>query len=605
MTPPAARIFVPLFAAAALAGSPTMAQDDPQPEEGAEEEAAEEEGAEGEAEGEAESEAQGEAESEAQGEAESEAEEEAQAGPGPGESVAEVESATTDSAAGNAAPAEAEKEEEPSEWDRWFGDNFVDTRVTFVFADDNVLAGPKDRSPQAGFSRVDDEMFFENLQTEKRGQETETQLVLYKRMPSYFHRLDAEAALVIELENWVNEDTWENETRIGDDGSYLKLNLYTERDDFDGDNVNLTLFPLDSQRFLLGYTYDITWGGERIFPNNTGQVPGLRLKYDFNVGEEHEGYAFVGAKTARLLNPEINEHQTYVGVLGGFGIGITEWLNWDLCGGYFQRGAFPPQGRESEIGGKTMEAFGGSTRITLHQGIPVANSVDFRLYKTSPDAATLLTEKQEYDDGFSWSASGEFTFVGQTLLEFEDTESTTVEPAKAGAANGKLRWGNARLHADFIYRDLSYVVFNIPGIFPYKTLPDGGDVTPEWFVAGGVDYFFETPHLTPGVIFGYKKPATYSMGGVTTVIRDEFDWETLPVDESHYDILAAKLTLRWDVAPFFVVMGELRYTLDKNRARYVAPAGEGAESEVGDERVFMDENITNRLGFSILAQAKW
>ena len=334
-------------------------------------------------------------------------------------------------------------------------------------------------------------------------------------------------------------------------------------------------------------------------------MPGLRLKYDFNVGEEHEGYAFVGAKSARLLNPEINEHQTYFGVLGGFGIGITSWLDWDLSGGYFQRGAFPPQGRNSEIGGETMDAFGGSTRITLHHGIPVANSVDFRLYKTSPDAATLLTENQEYDDGISWSTSGEFTVVGQSLLVFGEADTTTIEPAKAAAVNGKLRWGNARLHADFIYRDLSYVVLNIPGIFPYKTLPKGTDVTPEWFVAGGVDYFFETPHLTPGVIFGYKKPATYTLNDVTTVIRDEFDWETLPLEEPHYDILAAKLTLRWDVAPFFVVMGELRYTLDKNRARYAAPSDDEGEAEVGDQREFMDETITNRLGFSILAQAKW
>jgi hypothetical protein len=499
-----------------------------------------------------------------------------------------------------AAEDAAQAPEEQSEWDRWFGDSFMDTRVTFVFADDNVLAGPKDRSPQAGLSRVDDEMFFENLESEKRGQETETQLVLYKRMPSYFHRLDAEAALVIELENWVNEATWENETRIGDDGSYLKLNLYTVRDDFDGDNVNLTLFPLDSQRFLLGYTYDITWGGERIFPNNTGQVPGARLKYDFNVGQTHEGYAFFGAKTARLLNPEINEQQTYYGLLGGFGIGLTDWLNWELGGGYFQRGAFPPQGAGTSIGGKTAEAFGGSTRATLHQGMPVGHSVDFRLYKNSPDGATLITEQQQYDDGVAWTTAVEFTCVAQTLLDFDDADTSVIQPAMAAAANGRLRWGNARFHADFIYRDLSYVVFNIPGIFPYRALPDDVNVTPEWFVAGGIDYFFETPHLTPGVIFGYKQPATYESGGVTTVIRDAFDRETLPLGENHYDILAAKATLKWDVAPFFVVLGELRYTLDQNRTKYVK-----ADDETGRQRVFEDTSVTNRLGFSVLAQAKW
>ena len=166
----------------------------------------------------------------------------------------------------------------PSEWDRWFGGKFMDTRVTFVFTDDNTLAGPRDRSPQAGFFNVNDEQFYEGLDTEKRGRENETQLVLYKRMPSYFHRVDAEAALVLQME--VGNES----TNIGDNGSYLKLNFYTQRDDFDGDNVSVTFFPVDSQRMLLGYTYDITWGGEKIFPNNSGTVPGARLRYDFNVG---------------------------------------------------------------------------------------------------------------------------------------------------------------------------------------------------------------------------------------------------------------------------------------------------------------------------------
>ena len=234
------------------------------------------------------------------------------------------------------APQEKEdSEEKPSEAERWFGGDFMDTRVTFVFSDNNVLAGPKDSSPGVGADAPDNE-FYENLQTEKTGYETETELVLYKRMPSYFHRLDAEAALVLELQSWV-DDQWQNEVRIGDNGSYLKLNFYTKRDDFDGDNISLTMFPMDSQRFLLGYTYDITWGGEKIFPNNSGQVPGARLKYDFNVKEDHQGYIFAGFKTANLYNGDISERQTYYGVLAGFGVGITRFLNWEMNGGYFQR----------------------------------------------------------------------------------------------------------------------------------------------------------------------------------------------------------------------------------------------------------------------------
>ena len=491
---------------------------------------------------------------------------------------------------------------QPLGFDQWTAGNAMATRVTFAFADDNLLAGPADRSPQPGFNLPDDELFFENLTQEKRGYETETQLVVYKRMPSYFRRLDAEAALVIELQNWINEKTYRNETVIGDDGSYLKLNWWTKRDDHTGDHVSLTLFPMDSQRFLLGYTFDITWGGERIFPNNTGQVPGARLKYDWNVGTGRDSYVFLGAKTARLINDEINEPQTYYGALGGVGLGITDWLTWEANGGFFQRGAFPPQGSDFPgIGGKTAQAFGGSTRFTFHKGMPIGSSIDFRLFKYSPDATLLLTQPQFYDDKFAFSVALEYTAVAQTLLDWDTPNQTVLQPAMAGALMTRLRYKKARLTPALIFRDLSYVVFNIPGLAPYKGFPEGADVRSEAFGALTFDYFFEKPHLTPGVVLAYKRPATYTTSsGSTTVIRDENDWETLPVGENAFDIIASKLTLKWDVAPFFVIVSELRYTLDKNRTKYVE-----VENESGRQRVFDDPNVTNRLGFFLLAQARW
>jgi hypothetical protein len=503
------------------------------------------------------------------------------------------------------AATSAAAKSEPSEWDRWFGGKFMDTRITFVFTDDNVLAGPEDRSPQPGFFNVDDEQFYEGLDSEKRGRENETQLVLYKRMPSYFHRLDAEAALVLEASIGIDD------TQIGDDGSYLKLNLYTQRDDFDGDNVSLTLFPVDSQRMLLGYTYDITWGGEGIFPNNPGLVPGARLRYDFNVGETHEGYAYAGVKTAQLLNQAIDETQTYYGALGGFGVGITRFLSFDLCGGYFQRGAFPPQsytdmseeGGETVsegIGGKTMDAFGGSTRIVLHHGMPIQDSVDFRLYKVTPDAGQIIAATQKYDDGVALSLSGEYTVVAQSLIKFDEANSSEYVPSSAAAVSGKIRFSRARFHADFVYRDLSYVVFDIPGVFPYHGFPSAADVRPEWFFAIGADYFFETPRLTPGLIFAYKRPAVYSITdteGVdhNSVYRSVEDMEILPAGQKPFDILSVKATLKWDVAQFLAFVGEVRYTLDKNK------------SKIGDGniRVFEEKNVTNQFGFALLAQAKW
>lgn len=486
-------------------------------------------------------------------------------------------------------------------WDQWTAGNAMATRVTFAFGDDNLLAGPRDRSPQPGFTLPNDRYFFEQLTQEKRGYETETQLVVYKRMRSYFKHLDAEAAMVLEFENFTNNKTLQNQTVIGDDGSYLKLNYYRKADDFDGDVLSLTMFPFDSQRFLLGYTYTITWGGERIFPNNTGQVPGFRLRYDWKRGTGKDSYAFFGAKTARLLNDEINETQTYWGTLGGVGIGITKWLTWEISGGYFQRGAFPPQGVDFPgVGGKTAQAFGGSTRVTFKRGEPIGTSIDFQLFKYAPDASFLLTAPQSYDGKLSYNFALEFTGLGQTLLAWEQPDKVVMSPALAAASINRFRYNKWRFNVNGVYRDLSFMLFNIPGLAPYRAYPDGSKARPDFFVAGGADYFFEGPRLTPGAELAYRRPATYTSGGVTTVVRDFNDFETLPPGEGAFDMFASKLTLKWDVAPFFVIVSELRYSLDRNRTKFVQ-----ADFESGRERVFQEKNVTNRLGFFILAQARW
>lgn len=483
---------------------------------------------------------------------------------------------------------------------QWFAGQAMATRVTFAIADDNLLAGAKDRSPSAGFKLTGDRLFFEALEQRTRTFETETQFLVYKRVPTYFKRMDVEAAFVTELQQWHDTLTFRNYTRLRDDGSYIKFNWYTKRSDYTGDNVSLTLFPVDSQRFLLGYLYFLSWGGERMFPNNEGQTPGMRLRYDWNVGTGKDSYVFLGAKTARLLNERINEPQTYYALLGGYGIGFTPWLAWEANGGYFQSGAYPMFSPNSQIGGRTVHTFGGSTRLTFHWGTPLGTSIDYRLFRYSPDASYLLTQTQIYDNKVAGSASFEFTTVGQTLQAFESPDSTRIQPAKAGAFVGKLRVKKLRLFAYALFRDLQYMALEIPGVFPYQTVPRSAKVTPEWFLMGGLDYYFPKPRLTPGFFLAYKNPAALSIGDATTVYREFYDQEPLPQGEKPFDILGTQLNLKWDVSPFFVVIGELRYTLDNNRTKFVK-----AGNESGRIRVFEDPHVTNRLGFFLLAQARW
>ena len=101
-------------------------------------------------------------------------------------------------------------------------------------------------------------------------------------------------------------------------------------------------------------------------------------------------------------------------------------------------------------------------------------------------------------------------------------------------------------------------------------------------------------------MFAYKNPASYTSNDTTLVFREFNDVDTLPKGNNAFDILSGKLTLKWDVAPFFVIVSELRYTLDNNRTKFVK-----SSEDSGRVRVFEDKNITNRLGFFLLAQARW
>ena len=488
--------------------------------------------------------------------------------------------------------------------------DFMDTWLTFSFSDDNLMTGAEDRSPRPGFHYTGNETFFDNYNSATTGYETLAHLVLYKRMQSYFPHLDLEAALVIQLENVVDEVTWDTTTELTDDGSYIKLNYFFDAAAMSGDLLALTLFPIDSDRFRLGYSYDISWGGNVTWPTNTNPVPGMRLRWDFGTGETSTlgGYALAGIKAARLLNEDINEVDTFYGYLFGFGLDFSRALLWEVNGGIFEKGVFPPQSVDHEVGGETMESHGVSTRLTWRSGLSIGDSVDFRLYRRDMDAAVRAAQPEQYDAGFSHLVSSEVTYREQMMMDWDDPDTTLYQPAMAGDINLKLKISRLRLHADAVYRQMAYILFDVPGLAPYYALPDDAEVTDEYFFAVGFDYYFESSHLTLGMIGGYKHPATYQgstdVPGVAgdqnvIVIRDLGDLEILPAGEDPYDIITVKPTLRLDLADGFTILGEVQYTVDKNRTKYED------NSRGVAERVFEEGNVTNPLGFSLLVQARF
>lgn len=507
--------------------------------------------------------------------------------------------------------------------------DFLDTWLTFAFEDPHVLATPEDGYPRPGFYADERaQTFFDNYDSQYSGRETKSELVLYKRMPRYLPNLDAEWSLVTRYSIYHNTETGKPATRFRDDGSFIKLTWMPQSSSKrkTADGLSLTVFPYDSERFKLGYSYDLTWGGKRTFVSNLDEVPGLKLEYNMTRDDKLKANAFFGIKTARLLDESINEQQTFYGFLGGIGGDALNMFKFDLQGGVFEKAVFPPKNQTGPDGvdllaGKSIWAFGVSGRAGLHLGTPIGKSADFRLYRQDPYALIQDLKPEQYDSRLSFAAETEFSRLGQSLINFDELGSTVIQPATAADLNVRVKYGKLRANANFVYRSLSFILFNVPGMSPYYDFPAESIHTDETYLALGADYRLTRQRLTPGIVFGYQTPATYmgvlpelsaaceggsgdegsGCGTTTIVVRDEGNFELLPPGEKKFDIMTAKATLKWELGESLNFLSELSYTLDKNQTKYDKNlSGNGTSI-----RVFDDPRVYNKISYSLFLQARF
>src|SRR5207248_844114 len=128
-------------------------------------------------------------------------------------------------------------------------------------------------------------LFFDNLNSRFSGRENVTHLVMYKKMPGFIENLDTEAALVLRFDlAALSANTGNLNSALYDAGSYIRASYHPGGNPKTG--FSATFFPLDTDRFRLGYLYDMSWGGtaasinQSIFPRIQGSSPGLKLQWD-------------------------------------------------------------------------------------------------------------------------------------------------------------------------------------------------------------------------------------------------------------------------------------------------------------------------------------
>jgi hypothetical protein len=198
----------------------------------------------------------------------------------------------------------------------------------------------------------------------------------------------------------------------------------------------------------------------------------------------------------------------------------------------------------------------------------------------------------------------------ETLADFDKLGSTERIDAFAGAIRADFYVGKLAINVDLVYRDLYFILFNVPGLDPYYSLPNGSDSSPEILFAVKGEYWFESTNLLPSIQFGIQKPASYRgrisetlnptdlVGGMQTVaIMDESTIIAFPTGNEPKEVYSLKLALRWDLSDMMSLIGEIKYNYDRNQlGRHKDTVDFTAEYYMRDPHVF---------GLGIFAQARF
>lgn len=467
--------------------------------------------------------------------------------------------------------------------------DFMDTRLTWVMGDDDVLHQTGQALPLSPDTAIGDRkayrLFFDNLNSRFAGRENLTHLALYKKMPGFIKGLDTEASLLLRLDlAAISRQTNNLNQSLYDAGSYIRAFYHTDGQANGKKGIGVTLWPLDTDRFRLGYLYDISWGGtnpfinQSIFPRIQGGAPGGKIEIS---GDKFSVY--FGVKTATIVEAEkvqtpgtgeiedIRIGQTNYGVLAGGSIDLTENFHFDLGGGYFQQGRFDLP----DVVGKRVSTGGVSARFLIHdKDTPVPQSIDFALYRNDPNKPMVIFKPETYRPGkTNWSIAIEGTNLFQTLKDFDVAGGTATQSARAGAIQGNVKSGFLRASLTAIYRDLPYVLRNQPSFIPFQTLPKDASTSNEFFMALATDYYIPTARLTAGLGAGLQFPATFSTETIdsssapisrTVVVREQGNIAILPVNKTEVPIFQARASLKWDVSSILSTLVWLQFVRDNN-----------------------------------------
>jgi hypothetical protein len=475
---------------------------------------------------------------------------------------------------------------------------FVNTWVTTAFEDTNLLAGPEYYSPAPNFVERGNRTFFEDYESRYSDDITASNLVLYRKDEGFWKGWYSEAAFVIRFQPYLNPDQSKEGARIEDDGSYVRL--YRVFDGDDRHNFSITGYAIDASRFRLGYSWDLSWGGREIFAFDPKATPGVRFQY-----QRGGSYAFAGAKTSvgdETQSTGDKRNEAFFGLLAGGGVEALKNLRIEGGVGSFRQGQFTNVDRSSARYGESIQAMGFAGQISWRSTarLDFIQSADLKLYRNAPDMVRDTYISHTQLEGMGMLVQAEVNYLNHNLLDIENTNSTLVEKGLAGDMQTRFVLGSTELNLDFVYKDLAFIVFNIPGVNSNFAIPDSFLTTPQLYGRVKVSHYFESARVAPSLGVGLMQPASYSYGQSTYVVVSEEERQAVPTGYKASPILGAIAGIQVDASKSLVLVGEFLFTRDDNRSN-----AEANEEEGTTHYVQADWRERTRPGFNLMMRARF
>jgi hypothetical protein len=186
-------------------------------------------------------------------------------------------------------------------------------------------------------------------------------------------------------------------------------------------------------------------------------------------------------------------------------------------------------------------------------------------------------------------------------------------PALSAGLVATAKRDELTLRLDAFFQSVNFILFNVPGFVPFQAIPDGATTTPEYFIAGTIEYVLPELKLRPSLSVGMKVPATYrgevlgnqgqQVGGAnpgevrTQVIVDETTRIVLPPGTGATPIIGAVLKVPLALSRAMTIAFEARLELNDNQPRIAQ------DNELGEVTYIFDDPY--RLALGLVLQARW